>query len=827
MGKDISFSEFLKEGAFREEVVRETIPTDRGEKPFHIDPDAPATDKENRQFWKQLRHYFRTGQRPAGTNGSLVPALIAPYLRAGNFTNDYPVYISADGQQCVSLSNLVNTLYADCFPNNEARILKANLPRLLKGFRNYLTGKQYAPFTAAWADVETQLRAVEVHGDKQKSYIDHLECLAQKLPADGLVIRFTDEAPFNMLQVQLAHMAQERQQMLTGVQHLVSGLKELLRMEEARKNGDQEGETPSFDFAADMIAFEKWPQLMPEEGAEGMTQERQQRIEQNITMLEAGADTWAHCKGCFLITEALYDQFDWPALFEGSDVKQVGPNEGYASTRQRFEEQMTNYTLFMAARRKARLELKGEYKEDVHDDFFEHFTWHRLTDEELQWFPPVFFVGETAGFLKHNVDRFTTLLAANKPIRLIAIDKRMGNPPEPGVDWEDASHSYRRELSTLTLAFRSTHTFQGAINQPIEVYHGMQRCLQVNAPSIMHWLIPEAHEIRLSEILKLSAAVEGRFFPFLTYDLLAGKRWGSRFNISNNPQPDKNWPEHEFTFIDTSGEEVHTLWPFTYADYKAINKEKLEELWIIPQSHWTVDLIPLADYLAAPNEELVGKIPYIWLVDEDNRLHRAAMPLMWVVSCQERLDNWNFIQELCGVNSYHAHRAREQALEEWEVEKAKEIAALKAKYETQIEAVRQTAAGAAMEQLTHVLLDLEHLAALPVAKAAPAPMPAPEETSTEDTTPESSPSASAPPRAEPWLETFRCTSCNECTENYPTAFDYNEDKQAVLTEVDSISYEELVMAAEECPAKCIHPGLPDKPDDPAMQPLIKRAEPFN
>lgn len=828
MGKDISFSQFLKEGAFREEVVRQTIPTDSDSKPFHIDPEAPASDKESKQFWKQLRHYFRTGDRPSGTNGTLVPALIAPYLRAGNFTNDYPIYISADGERCVSLSAMVNTLYNDCFPNNEARILKANLPRLLKGFRSYLAGKQFAPFTEVWAAVEVTLREVEVHGDKQKTYLDHLDCLAKKLPTDGLVIRFTDEAPFNMLQVQLRHLATQRQAMLEEVRHLIAGLKELLRMEQARKKGKQEGEVPHLDFAADMIEFGKWTQLMPEDGAEGMTEARKLRIEQNIIILQQGVEAWASGNGSFLVTEALYDQFPWPDLFAGSFVKSVGPNEGYATTRQRFEEQMTSYTLFMAARRKATLELKGEYKEDVHDDFFTHFTWHRLTDEELQWFPPVFFVGETSGFLRHNVDRFTTLLAANKPIRLIAIDKRMGNPPDPNIDWEDASHSYRRELSTLTLAFRSTHTFQGAINQPIEVYHGMKRCLQVNAPSIMHWLIPDAHEIRLSEILKLAAAVEGRFFPFLSYDLLAGKRWGSRFNISNNPQPEKDWPEHQFTYIDTSGEEVQTQWPFTYADYKAISKEKLEELWIIPQSQWTSDLIPLADFLAAPNEELVGKIPYIWLVDEDNRLHRAAMPLMWVVSCQERLDNWNFIQELCGVNSFHAQQAKARAMEAWEVEKEKEIEALKAQYEAKIEEVRQTAAGEAMERLSHVLLDLDNLPAAPLTTAPPTPDAAkeqpPDTPNKDEETPDPEPKA---PPAEPWLETFRCTSCNECTENYPTAFDYNEDKQAVLADVSTISYEELVMAAEECPAKCIHPGLPDDPDDPAMAPLIKRAEPYN
>ena len=85
MAKEISFSEFLKEGAFQKEevFVDETVVA---EKPIRIEPDAPATDKELKQFWKSVRHFFRTGERPEGVNGMLIPALLAPYLKAGNYT---------------------------------------------------------------------------------------------------------------------------------------------------------------------------------------------------------------------------------------------------------------------------------------------------------------------------------------------------------------------------------------------------------------------------------------------------------------------------------------------------------------------------------------------------------------------------------------------------------------------------------------------------------------------------------------------------------------------------------------------------------------------
>ena len=38
---------------------------------------------------------------------------------------------------------------------------------------------------------------------------------------------------------------------------------------------------------------------------------------------------------------------------------------------------------------------------------------------------------------------------------------------------------------------------------------------------------------------------------------------------------------------------------------------------------------------------------------------------------------------------------------------------------------------------------------------------------------------------------------------------------------------DLVTAAETCPARCIHPGKPLDPNEPGLEELIARAEPFN
>ena len=79
---------------------------------------------------------------------------------------------------------------------------------------------------------------------------------------------------------------------------------------------------------------------------------------------------------------------------------------------------------------------------------------------------------------------------------------------------------------------------------------------------------------------------------------------------------------------------------------------------------------------------------------------------------------------------------------------------------------------------------------------------------------------------EAYIETIRCTSCNECTNKNPRMFAYNADKQAYIKDINAGTYRELVESAEKCPVRIIHPGKPVSPDEPGLEELLKRAEPF-
>jgi pyruvate-ferredoxin/flavodoxin oxidoreductase len=80
---------------------------------------------------------------------------------------------------------------------------------------------------------------------------------------------------------------------------------------------------------------------------------------------------------------------------------------------------------------------------------------------------------------------------------------------------------------------------------------------------------------------------------------------------------------------------------------------------------------------------------------------------------------------------------------------------------------------------------------------------------------------------EPYVETARCTSCNECTNLNGRLFAYNADKQAYIKDPRGGTFAQLVQAAERCPAAIIHPGTPLNPREKDLEKWVKRAAPFN
>lgn len=80
---------------------------------------------------------------------------------------------------------------------------------------------------------------------------------------------------------------------------------------------------------------------------------------------------------------------------------------------------------------------------------------------------------------------------------------------------------------------------------------------------------------------------------------------------------------------------------------------------------------------------------------------------------------------------------------------------------------------------------------------------------------------------DPFIDSSRCTTCNECINLNGKLFAYNPNKQATVKNPDAGPFQHLVIAAERCPVGIIHPGTPRNPKEKDLQKWVKRAEPFS
>jgi pyruvate-ferredoxin/flavodoxin oxidoreductase len=79
---------------------------------------------------------------------------------------------------------------------------------------------------------------------------------------------------------------------------------------------------------------------------------------------------------------------------------------------------------------------------------------------------------------------------------------------------------------------------------------------------------------------------------------------------------------------------------------------------------------------------------------------------------------------------------------------------------------------------------------------------------------------------EAYIESERCTTCDECTNLNSRMFAYNAAKQAFIKDLHAGTFQQMVLAAERCPVTIIHTGSPLNPAEKNLEKWIKRAERF-
>ncbi len=423
----------------------------------------------------------------------------------------------------------------------------------------------------------------------------------------------------------------------------------------------------------------------------------------------------------------------------------------------------------------AELEAAGDYREAVHDRLFEDFGANGLTTDELGQLPDYLICTDGRTIDAAETAEIVEVLAAGLPFNVLV---RTDDVLESSAVAEGhiALGLRARQLVNTALGLTDVFVFQACASSLFEKRESVLRGLAYDGPSLLSIFSgANDHTGDVPAYLVAAAATESRVFPSIVYDPSAGSDWASRLSVAGNPDPEEDWPVHRLHFEDADLQARVEDSAFTAADFMALDDRFSQHYAIIPKSQWTDALISVQEALAA--ETLADEVPVVTVVDENSRLQRAIVDNRLLLEARRCRSMWHSLQELAGIHNSHAERLLAEERRNRE----------------------------SLPDLTQ-----------PIAESAPPAEAAASEPEVE------------PDRGDdPYIETSRCTTCNECTHVNSKMFVYTENKQAYIADPAAGTYRQLVEAAEGCQVGIIHPGKPRNPKEPGLDDLIARAAAFN
>lgn len=435
----------------------------------------------------------------------------------------------------------------------------------------------------------------------------------------------------------------------------------------------------------------------------------------------------------------------------------------------------------------ADLETKGEYRESVHDVLFDSFGANGLDAKELAELPD-YLVCTDAGTLDAvDTAQMVELLAAGLPIKVLVRTDDILEPSKV-AEGHVALGLRARQLVDTAIGLTDVFVFQSGASHLFQMRESMIRALSYDGPALFSVFSGATdHNANLPPYLVAAAAMESRSFPALVYDPSAGADWATRLAVSDNPNLDDDWPVHSFAFEDETLQAGSENLAFTLADFMSMDDRFFGHYAIVEESYQSDGLIPVSEALHADVTGLPSEVPYINLVDDKLTMRRAIIDDRLLLETRRCLTMWHSLQELGGIHNSHAERLLAKELKLRSADAAANVGAAE---------VAQTEDAA-------------------VAEPTPAAVAPIDEPTAEDH------------GDDPYIESARCTTCNECTILNDRMFAYNAEKQAYIADPDAGTFRQLVEAAEGCQVSIIHPGKPRNPKEPGIEDLIARAALFN
>lgn len=728
--------------------------------------------------------FHMTGKRPgdglaAVDIGALRPALLAPYRDLTRLRYDFPLVLpetSADPAYVHSLTSVVGALLAELAPRGlEGERLRKHVLRLERELRSMVAMGATGSLSELWASAVERL---SIGADEATGRV--LAQAGESLKIDGEVVECDPQLPAHFVTQAWRHaQALQGRQFRTLVDSLVRKLSDIRRAAFARSAAGQEPAALAATIGsghADVFDFSVMSKLVGRSAPKDeLPAARRARIEWALGVLSAQPFFTDPVGATTGVTPYQF-------VFDNCAAAVAA----YRSRLPRVVEVVKAIAI-------AELESVGAYVEADHDPFFERYDENVLNADDLALFPN-YLVCIPAGL--NDAPENTGLiemLSAGLPVKVLVLQTDLLEESSIGTG-HYAFGVRSARLATTAMGLGGMFVLQATSADLYAMRERVRRGMACRGPALFSVFAGSpAAAGDLPPYLTAAAAKESRAFPAFTYDATAGDNWATRFSLEGNRNPDADWAVDVFEYADEALQRVTEQVAFTFVDFVMCDRRYAAHFAVVPRDRWNAAMAPVAEWLQQPERSATERIPFLWAVDADDRLHRVIVDTRLMQAARRCLLLWHRLQEHGGIHDSHAERLLLREKATWEADKQQALAAVQKATD---------AAPVAGEALPGA------------AAAAPATAATVEE------------AAAKPPSDEAWIETARCPSCNECQTINDKMFAYNDNKQAYIKDINAGTYRQMVEAAETCQVAIIHPGKPRNPNEPGLEELLQRAAPF-
>ncbi len=721
------------------------------------------------------------------TGPALRPALFARYGDLSKLRYDFPLILvdgDGGGRFLQSLTSVVDGILRQiALPGAAAEPLRRHVLRLEGEIRARVSRGESDTLSRLW-----KRSAADLIAEKGESVFGplatKLDYAREALHVDGAVIDCDADTPYRVLaHIWTAVQASKAKAFRKKVDALIMKLSDILKADfmksdkahtrEALQSAIGTSFESAFDFAAMSHVLSRGP------SEDRLSEDRRRRIRAVLQVLQS-------------------QRFYGPGRASERRPDQPEPYgfvfDGCAAALDAFRDRLPEMLDFVKVLTIAELEIQNKYRTELHDPVFARFDESDLSEDQLAHFPSYLVCLRDGHTDPAETVRAFETLASGLPVKvLVQTDDILGTTsPEPPRSSFGAGSA---RLAAMAAGLNDTYVFQTASANLYRSHDRLVTGMRYEGPALFavySGATPSA--AGMPPYLLSAAATESRAFPTFVYDPAVGPDLATRFDITDNPQATVDWPVHELFYEDEALQRIDKTVPFTHVDFVACDTRYARYCAPAPRAKWRDDMIPAADYLKLAPERSVEHCAYILSVDAGNVLYRTVVDDKLIDVARHNADAWRRLQELGGINNSYANRLLARERKAWEEQKAQELAELR------------TAASPTPEE-----------AVAPAEAVAPPILAAVAE-------PAEEPEPANPDEA--WIETARCTTCDECTQINDRMFAYDENKQAYIADPDAGSYAQMIEAAESCQVSIIHPGKPRDPSEPNLKDLISRSEPF-